>query len=232
MIMFFALKGLAGSGVESLSAAGEALGWVVDWGAKDPKWVGPMLSSALTLGALEVGIDKSTTIQTTTTKNMKTFMRVGLIVFLPFMAQFPAIIFLFWAPNNLFSLLQSLLFRLPSLRSFLSIPTPPIKPSVGEPGYVKEPGFLEAFKEMQIGVGEKWEEQKVSAQRIEEEKRERERKGEVRFRGERGAEKRRVLEVLEEDGEVVKDLVRGIREGKEGREERIRRAREKRLGVK
>lgn len=54
MIMFFALKGLAGSGVESLSAAGEALGWVVDWGAKDPKWVGPMLSSALTLGALEV----------------------------------------------------------------------------------------------------------------------------------------------------------------------------------
>lgn len=85
---------------------------------------------------------------------------------------------------------------------------------------------------MQIGVGEKWEEQKVSAQRIEEEKRERERKGEVRFRGERGAEKRRVLEVLEEDGEVVKDLVRGIREGKEGREERIRRAREKRLGVK
>lgn len=51
------------------------------------------------------------------------------------------------------------------MRSLLSIPTPPPKPQPGDPNYVTEPSFSEAFKNMQVGAREKWEETQESARK-------------------------------------------------------------------
>lgn len=52
MTMFFALKGLAGAGIPSMST--EGFGWVQDLTLPDPYWVLPIASTTLTLATLEV----------------------------------------------------------------------------------------------------------------------------------------------------------------------------------
>lgn len=52
MTMFFALRGLSGSGIESLHT--EGFGWVQDLAAADPYYILPVASTALTLLSLEV----------------------------------------------------------------------------------------------------------------------------------------------------------------------------------
>lgn len=52
MTMFFALRGLSGSGIESLHHEGFA--WVTDLAAADPYYILPVASTALTLLSLEV----------------------------------------------------------------------------------------------------------------------------------------------------------------------------------
>lgn len=108
MTMFFAIRGLSGSGVEGMAT--EGLGWVHDLSQRDEMWVLPVASTALTMATLEVstistrcgigeltgddvqlGVDSSTQVQTSTTKNMKLFFRVMLVVALPFIAYFPAV---------------------------------------------------------------------------------------------------------------------------------------------
>lgn len=54
MTMFFALRGLSGSGLESLTT--EGLGWVTDLSKADPYWILPLASTGLTLATLEVGL--------------------------------------------------------------------------------------------------------------------------------------------------------------------------------
>lgn len=66
--------------------------------------------------------------------------------------------------NNSVSLLQSLLLKQPAVRSFFNIPVVPPKPQPGEAGYVAEPSFSDAFKNMQIGMQEKWEETQATAE--------------------------------------------------------------------
>ncbi|GAA5985001.1 hypothetical protein JCM11641_000815 [Rhodosporidiobolus odoratus] len=155
--MFFALKGLAGAGLPSMAT--EGFGWVTDLTAKDPYWILPVTSTALTLATLELGVDTSTQVQTSTTKNMKAIFRVILVCALPFIAYFPAALLLYWTTNNTLSLLQSQLLKTPFVRSLLNIPTPPPKPQPGDANYIPEPSFSEAFKNMQVGAREKWDEQ-------------------------------------------------------------------------
>lgn len=52
MTMFFALRGLSGSGIDSLHH--EGFGWVTDLAAADPYYILPVASTALTLLSLEV----------------------------------------------------------------------------------------------------------------------------------------------------------------------------------
>ena len=108
MTMFFALKGLAGAEIPSMTT--EGLAWMTNLTLPDPYWVLPVASTALTLATLEVsfsfllsylslltrvfaqlGVDSTTQVQTSTTKNMKLFFRVMLVVALPFIAYFPAV---------------------------------------------------------------------------------------------------------------------------------------------
>ncbi|GAA5867485.1 hypothetical protein JCM8547_007520 [Rhodosporidiobolus lusitaniae] len=154
--MFFALRGLANAGLPSMM--NEGFGWVQDLTARDPYWVLPITSTSLTLATLETGVDSSTQVQTTTTKNMKTIFRGLLVVSLPFIAYFPAALLLYWTTNNFLSLVQTQILKLSAVRSLLNIPTPPPKPQPGDANYVPEPSFTEAFKNMQSGALEKWEE--------------------------------------------------------------------------
>lgn len=64
---------------------------------------------------------------------------------------------MYWTTNNFISLLQSQLLKQPAVRKLFGIPTIPSKPLPGQPGYVKEPGFAEAFRNVQVGVSDKFE---------------------------------------------------------------------------
>ncbi|GAA5886758.1 hypothetical protein JCM6882_005878 [Rhodosporidiobolus microsporus] len=161
--MFFALRGLAEAGLPSMTT--EGFGWVTDLTQRDPYWILPIMSSGLTLATLETGVDGSTQVQTATTKNMKAIFRVLLVVALPFIAYFPAALLTYWVSNNFLSLVQTSLLKLPAIRNLLNIPTPPPKAQPGEPGYVPEPSFTQAFKDMQMGINEKWEETKAETER-------------------------------------------------------------------
>ncbi|GAA5869559.1 hypothetical protein JCM1840_004458 [Sporobolomyces johnsonii] len=157
MCMFFALRGLAGAELPSMAT--EGFGWIQDLTEPDPYYLLPLTSTALTLATLETGVDSSTQVQTTTTKNMKMFFRIALVIALPFVAYFPAALLVYWTSNNFISLCQAWLLKLPSVRALFKIPTPPPKPQPGDANYVPEPSFIEAFKNMQVGAQEKWAEQ-------------------------------------------------------------------------
>lgn len=94
---------------------------------------------------------------------MKMFFRIALIGALPFIAYFPSALLLYWVTNNSVSLINSLLLKQPSVRRYFNIPTIPPKPQPGEVGYVPEPSFSEAFKNMQTGMQDKWDETKEKA---------------------------------------------------------------------
>ncbi|GAA5881581.1 hypothetical protein JCM16303_005496 [Sporobolomyces ruberrimus] len=170
MCMFFAIRGLSGAGLESMQA--EGFGWVTDLTKADPYWILPVASTGLTLATLETGVDSTTQVQTSTTKNMKMIFRIALVLALPMIAYFPAALLLYWTTNNFLSLFQASVLKLPSVRSLLSIPTPPPKAQPGDPNYVAEPSFTEAFKNMQVGMQEKWDETKETTEknRLEKEK--------------------------------------------------------------
>ncbi|KAK4703551.1 YidC/Oxa1 family membrane protein insertase, partial [Phenoliferia sp. Uapishka_3] len=161
MTTFFSLRGLSGSGIQSLHTEGAA--WFTDLAAADPYYVLPIASTALTLATIELGVDATTQVQTTTTKNMKLFFRAGLIFALPFIAYFPAAILVYWTTNNALSLIQAFILRTPAIRTLLNIPLLPKKALPGEKGYVPEPSFGEAFRSMQNGFAEKWEETREKA---------------------------------------------------------------------
>lgn len=61
--------------------------------------------------------------------------------------------------------MQALLLKQPAVRSFFGIPTVPPKKQPGEVGYVPEPSFSEAFKNVQLGMSEKWEETKEKGEK-------------------------------------------------------------------
>lgn len=88
-----------------------------------------------------------------------------LVVALPFISYFPAGVLLYWVTNNSVSLIQSLALKQTSVRKFFNIPTIPPKIQPGEVGYVPEPSFLEAFRNVQVGMSEKWEQQQEEAQK-------------------------------------------------------------------
>ncbi|GAA6001636.1 membrane insertase OXA1 [Rhodotorula paludigena] len=163
MCMFFALRGLANSGLLSMQT--EGFGWVQDLSQPDPYYLLPVTSTALTLATLELGVDSSTQVQTTTTKNMKMLFRAMVLLALPFVAYFPAALLLYWTTNNFLSLAQSSFLKLPFARTLFGIPTPPPKPQPGDANYVPEPSFSEAFKNMQTGMAEKWEETQQQTQK-------------------------------------------------------------------
>ncbi|BGP03159.1 hypothetical protein RTG_02549 [Rhodotorula toruloides ATCC 204091] len=163
MCMFFGIRGLANSGLLSLTT--EGFGWVPDLTKSDPYYILPVTSTALTLLTLETGIDGSTTVQTAMTRNMKTIFRALMVLSLPVIAYFPAALLLYWTTNNFISLIQTSVLKLPAVRTALGIPIPPPKPQPGDKNYVKEPSFAEAFKTFGTSIKEKVNETAAEAQK-------------------------------------------------------------------
>ncbi|BGP27355.1 preprotein translocase subunit YidC [Rhodotorula toruloides] len=163
MCMFFGIRGLANSGLLSLTT--EGFGWVPDLTKADPYYILPITSTALTLTTLETGIDGSATVQTAMMRNMKMIFRVLMVVSLPVIAYFPAALLLYWTTNNFISLVQTSLLKLPAIRTLLGIPIPPPKPQPGDPNYVPEPSFAEAFKTFGTSIREKVNETAAEAQK-------------------------------------------------------------------
>lgn len=72
---------------------------------------------------------------------------------------------MYWVTNNSISLAQSLILKQPVVRGIFGIPTIPPKKQPGEVGYIPEPSFSEAFKNVQMGMSEKWEETKEKGEK-------------------------------------------------------------------
>lgn len=128
MSLFFTLRAMADpavAGFEPTFVAG-GLGPFFDLTACDPTFpmALPILTSLTFLGTIEAGGDAEDAgnEQSAATKAMmKNFMR-GMALVLPFLIQsFPAAVFMFWIPNNTFSLCQTLVLKNPNNKALLGI---------------------------------------------------------------------------------------------------------------
>jgi len=116
--MFFGLRGMANAPVESMTTGGTA--WFTDLVATDPTFILPLTASGtialmMYLGADGMNLDTIPPI-------MKKLMIAMPIVSIPVMIAFPAALGVYWVTNNLISLLQSRILRLPAVRDFCGIP--------------------------------------------------------------------------------------------------------------
>ena len=199
MTMFFALKGLAGAEIPSMTT--EGLAWMENLTLPDPYWVLPVASTALTLATLEVSRSSrrywtSSLISTifvarcrfddagtdvddeeheavlpsharrrTPLHRLLPCRESNLKIILRCADPLHQALLLYWVTNNSISLLQSLLLKQPVVRGIFGIPTIPPKIQPGEKGYVPEPSFSEAFKNVQIGIADKWEQTKEDGEK-------------------------------------------------------------------
>lgn len=120
---FFALKGLGASGLTTMKTGG--LAWFTDLTAADPFCVLPILSAGMTLLVLETGAEMGgaqATSMSAQQRMVKNVFRFLTVAFIPFLWNFPAAVFCYWATNNTYSLIQLFVLRLPAVRRALSIP--------------------------------------------------------------------------------------------------------------
>lgn len=153
MSMFFGLQRMPEYFPNSLSQ--QKFLWVTDLGISDPTFGLPLLTTVSFLAIVEAG--KSQMLATAGSGQGETMLKVmrGLgVLMLPFTAYFPSLMFTYWLPNNIVSVLQSMLFSRPSVRKTLGIWDPP-KPVPGAP---KPLGFMEEMRktiEQAQKIGEK-----------------------------------------------------------------------------
>lgn len=128
---FSALRGLAAAKVPSL-ATGGAL-WFTDLTIADPTYALPVIASATFLLIVEVGAADGMEGQTDVMKKrMKNIMRGVAVVIVPFTLSLPASVFMYWTTSNLFSLGQTLLLKVPSVKRVLGLPDLRAAAKVGE----------------------------------------------------------------------------------------------------
>jgi YidC/Oxa1 family membrane protein insertase len=96
--------------------------WFVDLGAADPTYILPGVVTATFLAVTEVGMDG---IQMDKGAQMKIFMRVLPLLFLPITAAMPAGCLVYWCSSNAFSVVQTLLLRNKALKKRFQIPDLP-----------------------------------------------------------------------------------------------------------
>ncbi|KAK2143829.1 hypothetical protein LSH36_810g01050 [Paralvinella palmiformis] len=136
--VFIGLRQMAVLPIESMRDGG--LLWFTDLTLADPYYAMPLLTMATFLVTIEVGVDGLKT--GTMSPVMKTVLRCMPFVILPMIAKFPAAMLCYWFTSNVFSLIQVLFLKIPTIREFFKIP-------VARPQTIvmKKKGFLEGFKE-------------------------------------------------------------------------------------
>ncbi|KAJ3159786.1 Mitochondrial inner membrane protein oxa1l [Geranomyces michiganensis] len=117
MAFFFGLKSMAELPVPGFETGG--LAWFTNLAVADPTWVLPIVASLSMIFIMEVGAEGGTQMASKTVKNV---MRTMMLIFIPFTASLPAAIFMYWVSTNMFSLLQTLALKNPTLRAMANIP--------------------------------------------------------------------------------------------------------------
>ncbi|GAB4820631.1 hypothetical protein N2152v2_007677 [Parachlorella kessleri] len=118
---FSALRGFAEVKVPSLVEGGAF--WFPDLTVADPYYLLPVLSSLTFLLTVELGAETGMEGQPEQTrKRMKMVMRFLALIMIPFTMNMPAGVFCYWTASNLFSLVQSLFIKIPSVKKVLGLP--------------------------------------------------------------------------------------------------------------
>lgn len=91
MTLFFALKGLAGAGLESMKTGG--LFWFTDISVADPTTVLPIVAAGLTLAVLETGAEMGAAAgaKTQQQRYMRNGLRIVCVAIVPFTWSLPAV---------------------------------------------------------------------------------------------------------------------------------------------
>ncbi|KAI8995914.1 60Kd inner membrane protein-domain-containing protein, partial [Gaertneriomyces semiglobifer] len=119
MSFFFGLKAMADLPVPGLSTGG--FGWVTDLTLPDSTYILPVAANLGMLAVMEAQA-KSGGAAAMQSPTMKNVFRGFMVIAIFLTAKFPAAMFMYWVSSNIFTLLQSLLFRQPAVRRMLNIP--------------------------------------------------------------------------------------------------------------
>ncbi|RKO95205.1 hypothetical protein CAUPRSCDRAFT_1421, partial [Caulochytrium protostelioides] len=117
--LFFAIRDMCQIPVPGLATGGTA--WFTDLTLADPTYVLPVVASSTMWLVMELNAENSPTDQMRSTA-MKNLMRGGLLLSLFVTYHFPAGVFVYWVTANAFSLLQTWVLHVPSVRRMLEIP--------------------------------------------------------------------------------------------------------------
>lgn len=150
MSMFFALQRLPELYPQTLST--EGILWFPNLAVADPYYILPLLTAGSFALTIEISKNsmKASAADPAQARIMITAMRVLSAIMIPFTATFPAVMFVYWLPNNIVSFLSALLLQQSSIRKKIGIwdpPKPPPGSSVQSKDILKQ--IQEAFGRQQ-----------------------------------------------------------------------------------
>lgn len=125
MSFFFGVKKL--QDYVDLSAGGTL--WFQDLSICDPYYILPVTTSLSFWLAFELNADGTRTNEQT--KYLPMIMRGMAVCMIPITSSFPTAVLVYWNANNLFSLCQVAVLKIPGLKPALGIRPPPPKATVG-----------------------------------------------------------------------------------------------------
>jgi YidC/Oxa1 family membrane protein insertase len=140
MGMFFGLQKMPNYFSDNLSV--EGILWFQDLTVYDPLYILPVLSAMTILASVEVNKQQMVATNPAHGNMMVSVFRAFSIITLPFLAQFPAVLNLYWVTNNSVTTLQAIAFSNKRVRKILGIWDLP-KPVAGMP---KPQGIMESIQ--------------------------------------------------------------------------------------
>ncbi|WVR08062.1 hypothetical protein IAU60_005108 [Kwoniella sp. DSM 27419] len=162
LTFFNIVRGLTNLPLPQLKEGG--IGWVTDLTAADPYYILPLTSLLFTNLVFKFGADGMATDQKAgspmRTAHMRNFIQITTLVSLPFVSYFPAAILFYWTFSSGFTLLQSMVLRIPFIKALLGIPAPPVVPPPPGAEPFKNPSYLDSFN----AVKEWWMDSKQMAE--------------------------------------------------------------------
>jgi len=129
MSFFFAIQRLASDGLggftpEQIGMTTEGFAHITNLALPDPMYIMPVITSATMLAVIELGADGNAPMA----GQMKMVMRGMSVLVLPITANMPAGLFAYWMTNNLFSLSQVAILKLPAVRDAVGLLPPEALP--------------------------------------------------------------------------------------------------------
>lgn len=116
--------------------------WFNDLSVCDPYYVLPVTTALGFWLAFELNADGTNSNQSM--PQMKIIMRVLAASMIPITASFPAALLVYWNTNNLFSLCQVAVLKIPGVKPALGILPPPEKPNAGVATVTSQAGASDA----------------------------------------------------------------------------------------